>query len=74
MESEDHNDLDEDKRENETKLAAIDEGIASDPSCLKGEELVERHRALMRKLSYVESGGPYSRDEMNKGSGETDAW
>ena len=27
---------------------------------------LEAHRALMRRLSHIDSGGPYTRDEMNE--------
>jgi hypothetical protein len=27
---------------------------------------VEAHRALMRRLRHIDSGGPYTRDEMNE--------
>ena len=47
----------------ESMLWQIDEGVYSG---LSGEERVKRYEALMRKFSYVQSGGPYTRDEMNE--------
>ena len=32
----------------------------------RGEEAAANYRRLMKRLSYVEAGGPYTRDEMNE--------
>jgi hypothetical protein len=47
----------------ESMLWQIDEGVYSG---LSGEERVKRYEALMAKLGYIKSGGPYTRDEMNE--------
>ena len=31
----------------------------------QSEDRVQRYEALMKRLKYVQSGGPYSRDELN---------
>lgn len=51
------------KAEHKTLNAAFREWLASYVS-RKGD--LEAHRALMRRLSHIDSGGPYTRDEMNE--------
>jgi hypothetical protein len=51
------------KSERKTLNAAFREWLES-YAHRKGD--VEAHRALMRRLSHLDSGGPYTRDEMNE--------
>jgi hypothetical protein len=51
------------KAEHKTLNAAFREWLASYAS-RKGD--LEAHRALMRRLSHIDSGGPYTREQMNE--------
>lgn len=51
------------RSEHKTLNAAFREWLES-YARRKGD--LEAHRALMRRLSHIDSGGPYTRDEMNE--------
>jgi hypothetical protein len=51
------------KSEHKTLNAAFREWLES-YARRKGD--VQAHRALMSRLSHIDSGGPYTRDEMNE--------
>jgi hypothetical protein len=51
------------KSERKTLNAAFREWLTS---YARSNGDLEAHRALMRRLSHIDSGGPYTRDEMNE--------